>query len=77
MKSLGTAACPPYHIAFVNRKTQPDQTLKIAKLAPINEILRQFAHQQKQQGQAFRDIELEKALLEASQQFGIGTRFCG
>lgn len=74
MKSLGTAACPPYHIAFVVGGLSADQTLKVAKLASTK-YYDNLPTSGNEQGQAFRDIELEKVLLEASQQFGIGAQF--
>ncbi len=76
MKSLGTAACPPYHIAFVVGGLSADQTLKVAKLASTK-YYDNLPTSGNEQGQAFRDIELEKVLLEASQQFGIGAQFGG
>ncbi|MGS8205348.1 class I fumarate hydratase [Escherichia coli] len=76
MKSLGTAACPPYHIAFVVGGLSADQTLKVAKLASTK-YYDNLPTSGNEQGQAFRDIELEKVLLDASQQFGIGAQFGG
>ncbi|HAO0652196.1 TPA: FumA C-terminus/TtdB family hydratase beta subunit [Escherichia coli] len=59
MKSLGTAACPPYHIAFVVGGLSADQTLKVAKLASTK-YYDNLPTSGNEQGQAFRDIELEK-----------------
>ena len=76
MKTLGTAACPPYHIAFVVGGTSADACLKTVKLATAGELdglpASGNAH-----GQAFRDIELEKRLLEAARKLGIGAQFGG
>lgn len=76
MKSLGTAACPPYHIAFVVGGLSADQALKVAKLASTK-YYDNLPTSGNEQGQAFRDVELEKTLLDASQQFGIGAQFGG
>src|SRR5512133_4296820 len=76
MKYLGTAACPPYHIAFVIGGTSADACMKTVKLATAKELdglpTTGNAH-----GQAFRDIELEDRLLVAAQKLGIGAQFGG
>ena len=76
MKTLGTAACPPYHIAFVIGGTSADATLKTAKLASARELdglpTTGDAH-----GRAFRDVELEQKLLQAAYRLGIGAQFGG
>lgn len=76
MKSLGTAACPPYHIAFVVGGLSADQTLKVAKLASTKyyDYLPTIGNEL---GQAFRDMALEVTLLNASREFGIGAQFGG
>jgi fumarate hydratase class I len=76
MKYLGTAACPPYHIAVVVGGTSAEQTLKTVKLASTKYYdalpTKGNAH-----GQAFRDVELEKRLLEAAYKIGVGAQFGG
>ncbi|WBM71558.1 class I fumarate hydratase [Buttiauxella sp. WJP83] len=76
MKSLGTAACPPYHIAFVVGGLSADQTLKVAKLASTK-YYDNLPTEGNELGQAFRDTALETALLNASREFGIGAQFGG
>ena len=76
MKYLGTAACPPYHIAVVVGGTSAEQNLKTVKLASTKYYdalpVEGNAH-----GQAFRDVALEKRLLEAANKLGIGAQFGG
>ena len=76
MKSLGTAACPPYYIAFVVGGLSADQALKVAKLASTKyyDYLPTIGNEL---GQAFRDMALEVTLLNASREFGIGAQFGG
>lgn len=76
MKSLGTTACPPYHIAFVIGGTSAESTLKTAKLASMK-YYDGLPTSGNELGRAFRDLELEAALLEATQQFGFGAQFGG
>ena len=76
MKSLGTAACPPYHIAFVIGGTSAEGCLKTVKLASAK-YLDTLPTKGNEQGQAFRDVELEKKLIEAAQKLGIGAKFGG
>ncbi|EAQ0535595.1 class I fumarate hydratase [Salmonella enterica subsp. diarizonae] len=76
MKTLGTAACPPYHIAFVVGGLSADQALKTAKLASTK-YYDNLPDHGNELGQAFRDTELETALLNASREFGIGAQFGG
>ncbi|MFA5073367.1 MAG: fumarate hydratase [Nitrospirota bacterium] len=76
MKSLGTAACPPYHIAFVIGGTSAEANLKTVKLASTK-YLDNLPQQGNKQGQAFRDIELEKKLLQAAYKIGFGAQFGG
>ncbi|MCX6967874.1 MAG: fumarate hydratase [Verrucomicrobia bacterium] len=76
MKSLGTAACPPYHIAFVIGGTSAEACLKTVKLASVK-YLDALPTQGNDQGQAFRDLELEAALLKEAQQLGLGAQFGG
>jgi fumarate hydratase class I len=76
MKSLGTAACPPYHIAFVIGGTSADAAMKTVKLATAK-YLDGLPTEGNEHGQAFRDVELENRLLEAAQKLGIGAQFGG
>ena len=76
MKSLGTAACPPYHLAFVIGGTSAETCLKTVKLASTK-YLDNLPTEGNEGGQAFRDIELEKKILKAAQELGIGAQFGG
>lgn len=76
MKTLGTAACPPYHIAFVVGGTSADACMKTVKLATAKE-LDGLPTTGNDHGQAFRDVELEEKLLKAAQDLGIGAQFGG
>jgi fumarate hydratase class I len=76
MKTLGTAACPPYHIAFVIGGTSADACMKAVKLATAKE-LDGLPSEGNDHGQAFRDLELEAKLLKAAQDLGIGAQFGG
>lgn len=76
MKSLGTAACPPYHLAFVIGGTSAETCLKTVKLASTK-YLDTLPTEGNDGGQAFRDIELEKKILKAAQELGIGAQFGG
>jgi fumarate hydratase class I len=76
MKYLGTAACPPYHIAFAIGGTSADACLKTVKLATAKE-LDGLPTAGNEHGQAFRDLELEGRLLVAAQKLGIGAQFGG
>jgi fumarate hydratase class I len=76
MKTLGTAACPPYHLAFVIGGTSAEACLKTVKLASTK-YLDSLPTSGNDLGQAFRDVELEKKILKAAQQFGMGAQFGG
>ncbi|MGC9150347.1 MAG: fumarate hydratase [Microbacter sp.] len=76
MKMLGTAACPPYHIAFVIGGTSAEACLKTVKLASAK-YLDSLPTSGNDYGRAFRDVDLEKKLLVAAQQFGLGAQFGG
>ncbi|HWI40371.1 MAG TPA: fumarate hydratase, partial [Verrucomicrobiae bacterium] len=76
MKYLGTAACPPYHVAFVIGGTSADTALKTVKLATTR-YYDGLPTQGNEHGQAFRDVELEQQLLEAAYKLGIGAQFGG
>jgi fumarate hydratase class I len=76
MKTLGTAACPPYHLAFVIGGTSAESTLKTVKLASAG-YLDHLPTAGNQGGQAFRDLDMEARLLKAAQASGIGAQFGG
>ncbi len=76
MKSLGTAACPPYHIAFVIGGTSAEVNLATVKKASIK-YYDELPTKGNEYGHAFRDIELEKELLEAAHNIGLGAQFGG
>jgi fumarate hydratase class I len=76
MKMLGTAACPPYHLAIVIGGTSAEACLKTVKLASTK-YLDTLPVTGNEYGRAFRDIELEEKLLKAAQQLGIGAQFGG
>jgi fumarate hydratase class I len=76
MKTLGTAACPPYHLAFVVGGTSADAVMKTVKLATAKE-LDGLPTEGNDNGQAFRDIELENKLQQAARDLGIGAQFGG
>ena len=76
LKSLGTAACPPYHVAFVIGGTSAESCLKTVKLASAK-YLDNLPTLGNEGGQAFRDIELEKKILNAAYKLGIGAQFGG
>jgi len=76
MKTLGTAACPPYHIAFVIGGTSADANMKTVKLATAKE-LDGLPTEGNEHGRAFRDTALEARLLVAAQKLGIGAQFGG
>lgn len=76
MKSLGTAACPPYHIAFVIGGTSAETNLKTVKLASAH-YYDSLPTEGNEGGQAFRDIELEKQVLLEAQRLGLGAQFGG
>ncbi|MBU0551958.1 fumarate hydratase [Myxococcota bacterium] len=76
MRTLGTAACPPYHLAFVIGGTSAEATLKAVKLASIGD-LDGLPTTGNEGGRAFRDLDLEAKLLAAAQTCGIGAQFGG
>jgi fumarate hydratase class I len=76
MRTLGTAACPPYHLAFVIGGTSAEACLKTVKLASAK-ALDGLPAGGGRSGQAFRDLDLEQQLLEAAQKTGIGAQFGG
>lgn len=76
MKTLGTAACPPYHIAFVIGGTSAETNLKTVKLASAK-YYDSLPTEGNEGGQAFRDVELEKEVLLEAQKMGLGAQFGG
>ncbi len=76
MKTIGTSACPPYHLAFVVGGTSAEMNLKSVKLASAG-YFDQLPTKGNELGHAFRDIELEKTLLNESRTLGIGAQFGG
>ena len=76
MKSLGTAACPPYHIAFVIGGTSAEKNLLTVKLASIK-YYDSLPTTGDETGRAFRDIDLEKKLLKEAHKIGLGAQFGG
>ncbi len=76
MRTLGTAACPPYHIAFVIGGTSAESTLKTVKLASAH-YYDGLPTEGNKYGQAFRDTALEQELLKEAQNLGLGAQFGG
>ena len=76
MKTLGTAACPPYHIAFVIGGTSAEKNLLTVKLASTH-YYDELPTTGDETGRAFRDVELEKQLLDEAHRIGLGAQFGG
>src|SRR5947207_8785525 len=76
IRSLGTAACPPYHLAIVVGGTSAEFALKAAKYASAR-YLDTLPSSGDGTGHGFRDLEMEKKVLELTQSFGIGAQFGG
>ena len=76
IKSLGTAACPPYHLAVVIGGTSADANLKLVKLASTK-YLDNLPTTGSKNGRIFRDLEMEAKLKELAQKSGIGAQFGG
>ena len=76
MKTLGTAACPPYHIAFVIGGTSAEKNLETVKKASIK-YYDALPTTGNEYGRAFRDIELENELKKESERIGLGAQFGG
>ena len=76
MKSLGTAACPPYHIAFVIGGTSAERTMLTVKLASCH-YYDGLPTTGDETGRAFRDVEFEQQLLEEAWKIGLGAQFGG
>ena len=76
IRTLGTAACPPYHLAIVIGGTSAEMTLKTVKLASCR-YLDGLPTQGSRSAHAFRDLELEREVLELTRGMGIGAQFGG
>ena len=76
MKHLGTAACPPYHIAFVIGGTSSEKNLLTVKLASIK-YYDNLPTTGDETGRAFRDVDLEQKLLKEAYKIGLGAQFGG
>ncbi len=76
LRTLGTAACPPYHLAVVIGGTSAEYTLKVAKYASAR-YLDTLPTQGSETGHAYRDLEWEDRILELTRHFGIGAQFGG
>lgn len=76
LRSLGTAACPPYHLAVVIGGTSAEMALETAKLASAR-YLDTLPKTGSALGHAYRDVEFEAEVLKLSQEFGIGAQFGG
>ena len=77
LRSLGTAACPPYHLAVVVGGTSAEHALKTAKLASAHYLDTLPDHGDAATGHGFRDRELETEVLQLTREFGIGAQFGG
>ena len=76
MKMLGTAACPPYHLVFVIGGTSAEACLKTVKIASAK-YYDSLPTKGNKLGQAFRDLEAEKMVLDIAQKSGVGAQFGG
>ena len=76
LRTIGTAACPPYHLAVVIGGTSAEFALKTAKYATAH-YLDSLPTTGNELGRGFRDVELEQEILQLTQQFGIGAQFGG
>ncbi|MEI6216102.1 MAG: fumarate hydratase [Actinomycetes bacterium] len=77
LRSLGTAACPPYHLAIVIGGTSAEHTMKTAKLASTHYLDALPTSGNASTGHGFRDLELEAKVLELTRTLGIGAQFGG
>ncbi len=76
LKTIGTSACPPYHLALVVGGTSAELTLKTVKLASTK-YLDRLPTSGNEQGRAFRDLEMEQQVLRIAEQIGVGAQFGG
>jgi fumarate hydratase class I len=77
LRSIGTAACPPYHLAIVIGGTSAEHTVKTAKLASTKYLDSLPTSGDATTGHGFRDLELEKEVLKLTRTLGIGAQFGG
>ena len=77
LRSLGTAACPPYHLAVVIGGTSAEFTAKVGKLASTKYLDTLPTTGNAKTGRAFRDLEMEKEVFELTKKLGIGAQFGG
>ena len=76
LKTIGTAACPPYHLALVIGGTSAEFTLKTLKLATTR-YLDRLPASGNEHGRAFRDLDMERQVFEVARQIGVGAQFGG
>jgi len=76
LKDIGTAACPPYHLAFVIGGTSAEMNLKTVKLASVG-YYDNLPTTGNELGRAFRDLEWEEKVLKMTQELGIGAQYGG
>lgn len=76
LKTIGTSACPPYHLALVIGGTSAEFTLKTVKLASTK-YLDRLPTTGNDQGRAFRDLDMERQVLEIAERIGVGAQFGG
>jgi len=77
LRSIGTAACPPYHLAIVIGGTSAEHTVKTAKLASTHYLDNLPTHGDAATGHGFRDLALEEEVFALTQKLGIGAQFGG
>ncbi len=77
IRSLGTAACPPYHLAVVIGGTSAEFALKTAKYASAHYLDNLPTRREPMAAHGFRDLELEEEVFKLTQSFGIGAQFGG
>lgn len=76
LKTIGTSACPPYHLALVVGGTSAEFTLKTVKLASTK-YLDRLPTSGNEHGRAFRDLDMERSVLEIAERIGVGAQFGG
>ena len=76
LRSLGTSACPPYHLAVVIGGTSAEHTMRTAKYASAH-YLDHLPTEGSESGHGFRDLDWEQRILDMTRQFGIGAQFGG
>ena len=76
LKTIGTSACPPYHLALVVGGTSAEFALKTVKLASTK-YLDRLPTSGNEQGRAFRDLDMERQVLQIAEQIGVGAQFGG